>query len=145
MDIVVDCSVSSAWFLNDETSLCAENLLKEIVNNDIRLIQPSIWLYETLNCLRSAVIRKRISSSEARNALFHLHELPIDYIAPESQGEFNIIEKALKHNLSAYDAAYLDLAEKRGLKLYTGDKDLAELANTFSFIQDIRNFKNISD
>lgn len=142
MEIVIDCSVSTAWIMPDETSNSSETLLKAITTADnMRIIQPSLWLYETLNCLKTAVLRKRLDLMEAKNALFHLHELPIEYIFPENQGKFNIIEKAIKHNLSAYDASYLDLAETRGINLYTRDKDLLKLKNEYSFIKDIRTFK----
>ena len=144
MEIILDCSVSTAWLMPDETSASSEALLIAITTgNDITIIQPSIWLYETINCLRTAVLRKRMTPSDARNALFHLHELPIKYISPETQGEFNILEKAIDHNLSSYDAAYLNLAEQRGLNLYTGDRDLLKLKNKYSLIKDIREFKQL--
>ena len=145
MEIVVDCSVSTAWFMADEASLCSEALLIAVTtDNDVKMIQPSLWLYETINCLRTAVLRKRITPSDARNALFHLHELPIKYISPEIQGEFNIFEKAVSHNLTAYDAAYLNLAETRGINLYTGDKDLLKLQKEYPFVNDIRNFDKLN-
>ena len=144
MEIIVDCSVSTVWFMPDETSFSAEKLLIEITTgDDVKMIQPSLWLYETVNCLRTAVLRKRMSASDARNALFHIHELPVEYISPVVQGEFNIFEKAITHNLTAYDAAYLNLAEKRALDLYTGDRDLLKLTGEYPFIKDIREFKTL--
>ncbi len=139
--MVIDCSVSTAWLMPDETSPHAERLLTFLLKREqAHLIQPSLWLYETVNCLRTAVLRQRLTSSDAKSALYYLQELPIELVPPEKQGEFQILDKAIDHQLSAYDAAYLELAETRGVNLFTGDRDLIRLKRTYPFIHDIREF-----
>jgi len=136
--IVVDASVSASWFLPDEMSDAAERLLELIVGGEARLIEPSLWLYESINILKSAVVRKRITQTDARKALYFLKEIPTDYVSPENIGEQLILEHAISNGLSAYDATYLTLAESCGADLFTADGDLLRLAPRYSFIKDIR-------
>ena len=45
-------------------------------------------------------------------------------------GAFDSLDLARTHNLTAYDAAYLDLARSRGLGLATVDQRLAAACRT---------------
>lgn len=88
-------------------------------------IAPAFWPHEVLNALLVGERRKRISTALIDNFLADLSTLPIDLFhvaAPDVFGR--IQELSRRHKLTAYDAAYLHLAEDGGLKLATVDDDL---------------------
>jgi predicted nucleic acid-binding protein len=95
---------------------------------------PTLWHYETVNVLRSAVLRKRLSEPAAKKALHLLSEIPVEVVDPERQGRPAILEAALRHRLSAYDACYLALADARGVGLVTADSDLVALRKVFPWV-----------
>ena len=68
-----------------------------------------------------------------------LKDLPVEFHEPV-ENSFQILDSALKYGLSAYDAAYLTLAEIRGADLYTADNDLLKLKKEFKYVKDIRTF-----
>jgi predicted nucleic acid-binding protein len=90
-----------------------------------------------LNALRSAVRRSRIDATEARQALAILQAIPKEVVAADTQGQTGILETALKRDLSAYDATYFHLAESRGVRLVSADKDLLRLQRQFPWIKTV--------
>jgi predicted nucleic acid-binding protein len=99
------------------------------------MIVPSLWWFEIMNVLRSAVLRKRIDEQAARTAVLLLKEIPKEVVEPETQGQFGILSLALADRLSAYDAAYLHLAHSCGAELFTLDTDLLSLKGKYKFIK----------
>ena len=124
MDCVIDSSIALAWALPDETSGEAERFLKRISTGDLFWV-PALWWYEIANALLTAQRRKRLTEA-ARVRLMELYRrLPVRTDpALDSDAIVRFHTLALEHNLSAYDAAYLDLAQRRGLRLATVDRVL---------------------
>lgn len=92
-------------------------------------MQPAVWPLETGNVVLVAISRKRISPDDGARFLSLLESLPfeVDGISPGRMfGE--ILALARKHQLSTYDASYLDLALRRQLPLATQDKALIRAA-----------------
>jgi predicted nucleic acid-binding protein len=119
---VVDASISAAWFLPDEATPATEAALQATATQDIWV--PSIWLLEMGNLLLSAQRRRRITAEKRRELAAAATSLRIRVDRePVSIGALD--ELAARHSLSAYDAAYLELALRRGLSLATLDKALA--------------------
>ena len=58
----------------------------------------------------------------------------MEVVDPEQQGRSAILETALRHRLSAYDACYLALADARGVGLVTADSDLVALRKVFPWV-----------
>lgn len=118
---VVDASVCAAWFLPDEATAATEAALQATAGRDVWV--PALWLLEMGNLLLSAHRRKRITGEKR-------HELAIAAGAlrlkvdrePVAMGDLDDIAAA--YGLSAYDAAYLELALRRDLPLATQDKAL---------------------
>jgi predicted nucleic acid-binding protein len=133
-EVVADCSVTASWFIPDERTSSAEKLLKDAVDGKVLLVEPVLWHYETVNLLRTAVKRGRLSEQSARKALHLLNEIPMTFVDPGKQGDFEILRLSLDCALSAYDAAYLHLAETHGIELLTSDGDLLRLSSQFSWI-----------
>ena len=121
---VVDASVILAWCLDDETSEVADAALERLLVEGA--IAPAHWPLEVANGLRAAERRGRIDEPSLRRLQPRLSKLPVEVAPVELSTAFGVIESARRYDLSVYDAAYLDLAEFRGLGLATVDARLAD-------------------
>lgn len=113
---VLDCSVVMAWCFDDEATPYTDSVRDGLV--DHQAIVPSIWPLEVANATIVGERRKR--RDEARSGRFFvlLEALPITIDDETSSRAFGaIVRVARAHQLSAYDAAYLELAIRRGLPL----------------------------
>ena len=119
---VVDASVSAAWFLPDEATPATEAALHATATQDVWV--PSIWLLEMGNLLLSAQRKKRITAEKRRELAAAATALRIR-VDREPVPIGALDELAARHALSAYDAAYLELALRRTLPLATLDEVLA--------------------
>ena len=81
--------------------------------------------YEIYNCLKSAILQKRINRKRLDLVEKGFDTMKIEYQNIDFKKTF---ELSLKHNLSFYDASYLYLAKVNKCKLLTLDKKLAEIA-----------------
>ena len=124
---VVDASVTLAWCLADETSDLANGALGRLQVE--QAIAPAIWPLEVANGLRTAERRGRLQLGDLPVVRQMLFSLPIEVEASDltiALGEVTEIARSLE--LSAYDAAYLALAARRGLALATVDDRLRRAA-----------------
>jgi predicted nucleic acid-binding protein len=127
--VVADASFCGAWVLEDESSADAEALLDEVESGAAELLVPALWKYEMLNMLRSACRRRRLGESEAAAAAEALGRVPLEMVdLPDAAGLARIFELAQRHELSAYDAAYIELALRFKLPLRTSDRALKKVA-----------------
>jgi len=125
MEGVLDCSVALAWVLPDETSVRAERFLARFPHESILWV-PALWWYEISNALMMAQRRHRLAESESRRIVEIYSTLPIKTDADLSLDVVRRIQAvAQEYSLSAYDAAYLELAQRRGVGLATLDRRLA--------------------
>lgn len=118
---VVDASVSAAWFLPDEATPDSEAALQATATHDVWV--PALWLLEIGNLLLSAQRRKRISADKRRELAGAASALRLK-VDREPVSIAALDDIAARHGLSAYDAAYLELALRRGLALATQDQAL---------------------
>jgi predicted nucleic acid-binding protein len=125
---VLDASVALSWAFKDETSPYAEPVIETLKRR--RAVVTPIWPMEINNALLSAIRRARIDEPVALRMLRALGRLPLE-VDPEIAGETlgrSLLRIGLDHNLSAYDASYLELAIRRELPLATQDERLARAA-----------------
>ena len=122
---VLDASVSAAWLLNDESSAYADRLLKRLAAG-VEAVVPAIWRYEMANVLWVGVRRERLAAADAEQLSQWLAALPIS-VDPGSVEAVpvGVANVAASYDLSIYDAAYLELALRKGLPLATLDQRLA--------------------
>ena len=122
---VIDASIVLTWCFPDENADLAEHVADMFKKGDTALA-PSFWPHEVLNALLSGEKRKRISKEMVRGFLSDLTLLPIVLQQSPTDEVFDRIESlSREHGLTAYDAAYLDLALGSGVPLATLDADLA--------------------
>jgi predicted nucleic acid-binding protein len=120
---IVDASLTLGWYLKDEEDR-AYNLevLAGLKENDV--IVPILWAYEVSNGLVMAHRRKRITVEELREITESLKALPIRVDPPDAEAALRLPSLALRHQLTAYDAAYLELALRLTLPIATKDDAL---------------------
>jgi predicted nucleic acid-binding protein len=119
---VIDCSVSLAWFLEDERSEFADGVLRSTKNADHWV--PAVWPLEFANGLLVAERRKRIAREARLEALDRVLTpgLRVDAAPCDMRVISALAERC---SLSAYDASYLELALRMELDLVTLDRALA--------------------
>jgi predicted nucleic acid-binding protein len=121
---VVDASVVLTWCFPDENSAYAQRVASMFGRGD-SAVAPSFWAHEVLNALLVGEKRKRISYALIDTFLADLAKLPVGSIMPPTKEIFGRVQElSRRYDLTAYDAAYLHLAELNGLRLATLDQDL---------------------
>lgn len=126
--IVVDASLTAAWFLADEMSPAAGRALEHLADSQ-KMLVPALWLWEMTNILLTAERRKRISSRAAQEALEEIKALPLRVAPPPAVFALPDLQRIAKtRRLSAYDAEYLRLAGEHGAPLATLDRSLIRAA-----------------
>lgn len=118
---VVDASVAAAWLLPDEATAETEAALQATATQPVWV--PALWLLEIGNLLLSAQKRRRIDATQ-RLVLVHAASALRLQVDREPVGMVELDALAARHQLSAYDAAYLELALRRRLPLATNDRAL---------------------
>lgn len=122
---VLDASVVLTWCFPDENAAIAQHVADMFKQGDIA-IAPSFWPHEVLNALLVGEKRKRISKKLVQSFLEDLATLPIVLEQFPVTTVFDRVQELSRaQGLTAYDAAYLDLALVSGLPLATLDEDLA--------------------
>jgi predicted nucleic acid-binding protein len=122
---VLDASVVLTWCFPDENAAMAQHVAG-MFKQGRTAVAPSFWPHEVLNALLVGEKRKRISKELVRSFLDDLATLPVVLERFPVEVVFGRIQRlSREHGLTAYDAAYLDLALDSGLPLATLDEDLA--------------------
>lgn len=119
MPCVIDSSVALNWTLPDEDGQFddwARRLTTEFG------VVPAIWFSETSNGVLMALRRGRINADQAERALTLLNGLAVTF---DDEGTGYVFHRtfalARAHNLTVYDASYVELAMRRALPLITLD------------------------
>src|SRR5262249_42092792 len=116
-----------AWFFEDETDAYAERVEDALLRHSV--LVPGIWLLEVVNSLVVGERRRRATADESDQFLDVLRTYRITIDEPRLVGmAASILSIARRFHLTAYDAAYLELAYRRGLPLATLDRKLAKAA-----------------
>ena len=121
--LVIDTSVAVAWCLRDEERTAeADTIVSRLL--DETGIVPGLFWHEMRNVLVRAERTGRIDKLSAERHLRRLHDLFL--ITDNDQDDETTIDLARRHNLTAYDAAYLETAHRYRAHLSTFDKSLSK-------------------
>lgn len=125
---VIHPSVLVAWLAANERTAQSDALLDQTEAKGA--LAPTLWRYEAANLL--AMLRRRRQASEAvvDEMVSALPRLRIAIDTETDPRLFGpIYALSVKRNISVYDAAYLDLAARRGLPLAALDHELRRAAH----------------
>lgn len=125
MRFVVDCSVSVAWYVEDESNFYTERALSRLMKEGA--VVPHLWLTEFVNAILVVERKRRVTAARRRAILGQAARLPV--VVDQNHARLDSLgELASAQGLTAYDATYLDLADRLRLPLATQDKDLRRAA-----------------
>jgi predicted nucleic acid-binding protein len=125
---VFDASFVGALIFPDEKNPRVDKMYDKIENEDERYTPHLFWC-EITNIFMNLIRRKRFTSDEVIQFYPRLDAI---YLKTDAEAGINYSQKLLRlcneHNLSSYDAAYLELAERTNAVLCTLDEDLRVVA-----------------
>jgi predicted nucleic acid-binding protein len=123
-EIVLDASLAASWCIQDERAEETDEILDRFAGDLIALV-PALWLWEINNILLIAERRGRLSSDKRKRQIALIRKLPIEIDADAFEHVWNDTSSlARSYSLSIYDAAYLELALRRGIPLGSLDAEL---------------------
>ena len=129
MDCVIDVSFAGCWFLDDESNPEGRSVLSNYEKGIVQFHVPQLWVYELPNALLMAHRLKRLDAekyAKAKQAFASMHF--IYHEQADSICGNRIFDFAEKFELTAYDAGYLELADRLQFPLLTLDKELLAAA-----------------
>lgn len=123
MSLVLDSSMTLSWLFADERTAATTAVLERVVEQGA--VVPAIWRLEVANALQSSLRRGRIEAGFRDASLRDLAQLDLA-TDPETNSHAwaATLRLADQFRLTLYDAAYLELAQRRELPLATLDRDL---------------------
>ncbi|HEY6136600.1 MAG TPA: type II toxin-antitoxin system VapC family toxin [Thermoanaerobaculia bacterium] len=125
---VADASVAVGWVHPGQATAQTSAMLDAIAEGAI-LEVPALWPLEVANALTVLVRQRKLTEDERQTALGWLRILPLRVDHEMSSLAFSrLSELATAHHLSIYDAAYLELAQRRKLMLSCNDAPLRKAA-----------------
>jgi predicted nucleic acid-binding protein len=125
MAFVLDNSVLIAWFIPDQANDYTRRMDRRAERE--QPVVPALWEVEFANVI-TALLRRRVLARHQAVAILSRAErleLGVDRAAVPPRALFELTDR---NGISAYDAAYLELAARRGLPLATRDANLARAA-----------------
>jgi predicted nucleic acid-binding protein len=122
---VLDNSVTMRWFFDSGTHTYADAILADLRSFASDATVPVLWRYETSAVLAREQNRGLVPAQDIAIFMGDLSALPITVDADSSDRIYpDVHQLAVTHRLTSYDAAYLELALRRGLPLATLDAEL---------------------
>lgn len=130
MSFVLDNSVAMCWLLNDGRAADRTYALKVLdALQHTAAVVPGLWALEAANVVAKAEARGLVTEARAQAFVATLSRMAIETDnATAHHALSETLNLARRHKLSAYDAAYLELALRRGMPLATLDADLTKAA-----------------
>jgi predicted nucleic acid-binding protein len=128
MPFVLDASMTMSWCFADEAAPYGRSILQPLVDTYAEV--PALWVFEVANVLAISERKRRISPALSDEFIKILSGLDIrtDAVSPVVAAA-DLMLLVRRHGLTAYDAAYLELAKRKGLPIATFDKDLLNAAS----------------
>jgi predicted nucleic acid-binding protein len=126
---VLDASIVLTWCFPDEEAQRAQEISERIAGGDT-VVVPAFWRHEILNALLVGEKRNRLTAELIQAFIADLNRLPVNLVDGATQDVvFNTTQAICrKHGLTAYDAAYLEIAIRGAYPLATADEDLRRAA-----------------
>jgi len=128
LSFVLDNSITMRWCFEDNSPY-AEQVLDQMLAGEQAPV-PVLWLYEVISVMAAAELTGILSHQRAQDFFDDLRALEIE-IDPQTEKEYLFHDAhslALKHRLTGYDAAYLELALRKQIPMASLDGPLNKAA-----------------
>ncbi len=115
--IVVDSSVAVKWLNSQDEQFVgkADALLRDVQSGEVSMTMPELAKYEIAN----ALINKQMSLSNTLGSISTLYSIPIHFVVLDLQQSLGAARIAIEHNITFYDASFIQLAKDQGANLVT--------------------------
>ena len=124
---IIDCSITMSWCFRDEATSMS-SAVQDRLEKEAALV-PAHWFLDVANVLAMAEKRRRITPARSAEFLALLGVMDIEVDSEAAERAFSeLLPLCRSHGLTSYDAAYLELALRRGLPLACLDDDLRSAA-----------------
>jgi predicted nucleic acid-binding protein len=125
---VLDASTALGW-LHDRPVLAKADHTRKLILSGVMPVVPTLWRHEVSNAVVIAERRGRLRLEKLKTLTQDLDDFSDTVEVDQAMVRTSVlIETARRTRLTVYDAAYLELAGRRGLPLATLDDALAEAA-----------------
>lgn len=124
MRYVLDASVAVSWCFR-ESDARADAAIK-LLHQGAETLAPLHWWFEVRNVAIRGIRQKWVSEREVTAFFQNLRATPV--ALADLPDEHSVFTLARRHNLTFYDAAYLELAQRETIALATLDQALARAA-----------------
>ena len=126
MPFVLANSVVTGWYIGAQATDYTQSIATRLETD--RAVVPALWQLEFTNVLKTACTRGKLSLGAARDIVAVIDALPIDIDAGTTPGPRQLLEIAMRYDLSSYDATYLELALRSHLPIASQDTKLRAAA-----------------
>jgi predicted nucleic acid-binding protein len=130
MSFVLDASVALLWLVpltNPAGAAYADSALLAL--KESQAIVPSLFALEVANVVAKVEAKGLVSEADSQRFISLLGQLElVTDVETMAHALGDTLNLARRYKLSAYDAAYLELALRKGLSLATLDADLSQAA-----------------
>jgi predicted nucleic acid-binding protein len=134
-NLVCDASVVASFLLREPNGKKFDPILQGMADGEQIGHVPALFVWEMSNIMLMAERQKRISSMQLEQAFTEWEQLPLQVDGVPSLGmRRRTLDLARTHGLTAYDAAYLELALRLQAPLFSLDRDILRLKKTFDWI-----------
>lgn len=131
----MDASLAAAYLLREPLGKKLEKSLEDVIRGKAEIHVPALFGFEMVNIFLVGERRKRLDAKAVEELLAEWETLPLIVDpAPTPAICRRIALLGRRHGLTAYDGAYLELAERLGGRLITLDQDLLRLRKVYSWI-----------
>ena len=125
--ICVDSSVVAKWAFIEALTKEAEPIRAAVAWGQVRMAVPDSFFVECVSVVYHKLQQGLVNPEEARIGLRILHQTPVRVVAVRDLGD-RVLAWASGLSISAWDAAYLAVAEQEQCELWTADRELAHRA-----------------
>jgi predicted nucleic acid-binding protein len=124
---ILDCSMAMTWLFEDEASAPSTALLDRLRSESA--VVPALWFVEIANVLAFAERKARITPDDSAGFIADIDNFNLEIDTEATERAFSdILPLCRAHQLTSYDAVYLNLAVRRQLPLATLDEPLRKAA-----------------
>ncbi|MBE0425229.1 MAG: type II toxin-antitoxin system VapC family toxin [Nitrospirae bacterium] len=120
-ELVIDASILSALFLNEESS----EEIRDVVQSETTLYAPSFWRFEVSNAVWKT---REIPLKTAKDLIEIIWRFPV-YTNESEELAVESLSIARKYEITFYDSFYIAMAKLSMIPLWTTDKIQAKAAD----------------
>jgi predicted nucleic acid-binding protein len=129
--IVLDASLMAAWLLGERGQPAIHETYVELRSEPV--VVPAHWPVEISNTLRTHLRAGRLSIADFHEVIDELDAVGVHVDQPIDLDEIGpLAQFAMTYNLTAYDAAYVQLAIQHGATLATLDAAMRSAATSLN-------------